>query len=122
MKKVLSIALALVMMLGLSVSAQAQQRILKGVVTAAEDGLPMPGVTVLDKTNQTGTTTNVDGEYSIAVGSNSVVIFSFIGYATQEVTVGNQSEVNITLSEDTSELSEVVVTAFGLVWTKHKSL
>lgn len=114
MKKILSLAFALVMVLGLLVSAQAQQRILKGVVTASEDGLPMPGVTVLDKTNKTGTTTNVDGEYSISVGSNSVVIFSFIGYAPKEVTVGNQSEVNIILSEDASELSEFVVTAFGM--------
>ncbi|MEB2776276.1 SusC/RagA family TonB-linked outer membrane protein [Algoriphagus sp. D3-2-R+10] len=114
MKKVLSFAFALVMILSLSVSTQAQQRILKGVVTATEDGLPMPGVTVLDKTNQTGTTTNVDGEYSISVGPNSVVIFSFIGYATQEITVGNQTEVNISLKEDASELSEFVVTAFGM--------
>jgi iron complex outermembrane receptor protein len=114
MKKVLSIAFALVIMLGLSVSTQAQQRILKGVVTASEDGLPMPGVTVLDKTNQTGTTTNVDGEYSLSVGPNSIVIFSFIGYATQEITVGNQTVVNINLREDASELSEFVVTAFGM--------
>ncbi|PZX50533.1 SusC/RagA family TonB-linked outer membrane protein [Algoriphagus chordae] len=114
MKKILSIAFALVMMLGLSVSAQAQQRILKGVVTSSEDGLPMPGVTVLDKTNQTGTTTNVDGEYSISVGSSSIVIFSFIGFATQEITVGNQTEVNIVLRQDASELSEFVVTAFGM--------
>src|SRR5690606_34399904 len=78
------------------------------------DGLPMPGVTVLDKTNQTGTTTNIDGEYSLSVGSNSVVIFSFIGYAAQEGTVGNQTEINITLIEDASELSGVVVTAFGM--------
>ncbi|MFC5625054.1 SusC/RagA family TonB-linked outer membrane protein [Algoriphagus winogradskyi] len=112
MKKVLSIAFALVLMLGLTATSYAQQRILKGVVTA--DGLPMPGVTVLDKTNQTGTTTNIDGEYSITVGSNSVVIFSFIGYATQEITVGNQTEVNINLREDASELSEFVVTAFGM--------
>lgn len=112
MKKVLSIAFALVLMLGLVATSHAQQRILKGVVTA--DGLPMPGVTVLDKTNQTGTTTNVDGEYSISVGSNSVVIFSFIGYATQEITVGNQTEININLEEDASELSEFVVTAFGM--------
>lgn len=114
MRKVLSIAFALVMVLRLSVSAQAQQRILTGVVISTEDGLPIPGVTVLDKTTQTGTTTDIDGKYSISVGSSSVVVFSFIGFATQEVPVGNQSEININLSEDASELSEFVVTAFGM--------
>ncbi|WP_439489038.1 SusC/RagA family TonB-linked outer membrane protein [Algoriphagus sp.] len=114
MKKVLSIAFAMVMVLGLSAFAQAQQRILKGVVTAASDGLPMPGVTILDKSTKTGTTTNVDGEYSISVDTNSILVFSFIGYASQEIPVGNQSELNVLLDEDASELSEVVVTALGI--------
>ncbi len=114
MKKILSVSFALLIMLTLGVTAQAQQRILKGKVTAKEDGLPMPGVTILDKINQTGTTTDMDGMYSLSVGSNSVIVYSFIGYATQEITVGNQSEVNIILSEDASELSEFVVTAFGM--------
>jgi len=114
MRKILSIAFALVLMLGYTATAQTQKRVLKGVVTSKEDGLPMPGVTVLDKTNQTGTTTDLDGNYSISVGSTSVLVFSFIGYAAQEYLVGNQSEINISLSEDTSELSEFVVTAFGM--------
>ncbi|WP_192085259.1 SusC/RagA family TonB-linked outer membrane protein [Algoriphagus sp. Y33] len=114
MKRVLSIAFVMVMVLGLSVSIQAQQRILKGVVTAAPDGLPMPGVTILDKSTKAGTTTNIDGEYSISVGTNSILVFSFIGYASQEIPVGNQSELNVLLSEDASELSEVVVTALGI--------
>ncbi|WPR73655.1 SusC/RagA family TonB-linked outer membrane protein [Algoriphagus sp. NG3] len=114
MKKVLSISFALAMMMAITVTTYAQQRVLKGKVTAKEDGLPMPGVTILDKTNQTGTTTDMDGMYSLSVGSNSVIVYSFIGYAAQEITVGNQSEVNIILSEDASELSEFVVTAFGM--------
>ncbi|MBB6325192.1 TonB-linked SusC/RagA family outer membrane protein [Algoriphagus iocasae] len=121
MRKVLSIAFALVMILSAATLAQGQQRVLKGVVTASPDGEPMPGVTVLDKTNQTGTTTNIDGEYSINVGPNSVLVFSFIGFAPQEVTVGNQSEINIYLEENASELSEFVVTAFGMD-KKEKSL
>ncbi|EAZ80014.1 SusC/RagA family TonB-linked outer membrane protein [Algoriphagus machipongonensis] len=119
MRKVLSISFTLVFMLGLIAIAQAQDRVVKGVVTA--DGLPMPGVTILDKSNQKGTTTNVDGEYSITVGANSVLVFSFIGYDTQEVTVGNQSEINVNLEENTSELDEFVVTAFGMD-KKEKSL
>ncbi|MBN3519839.1 SusC/RagA family TonB-linked outer membrane protein [Algoriphagus lutimaris] len=114
MRKVLSIALTLVMIFCATAMVQAQKRVLKGVVTASPDGEPMPGVTILDKSNQTGTTTNIDGEYSISVGPNSVLVFSFIGFAAQEVVVGNQSEININLEEDASELSEFVVTAFGM--------
>ncbi|WP_296699039.1 SusC/RagA family TonB-linked outer membrane protein [Algoriphagus sp.] len=121
MRKVLSIAFALVLVLSASIVAQGQTRILKGVVTASPNMEPMPGVTVLDKANQTGTTTNIDGEYSISVRPNSVLVFSFIGYASQEVEVGNQSEININLVEDASELSEFVVTAFGMD-KKEKSL
>ncbi|WP_192085261.1 SusC/RagA family TonB-linked outer membrane protein [Algoriphagus sp. Y33] len=114
MKKILSIAFALVMVLGLSVSTQAQQRILKGVVTAASDGLPLPGVTIVDKSTKAGTTTNVDGEYAISVNENTVLVFSFIGFANQEFTVGNQTELLVSLEDEASDLSEVVVTAFGM--------
>ncbi|SFT91985.1 TonB-linked outer membrane protein, SusC/RagA family [Algoriphagus locisalis] len=114
MKKILSIAFVLAMIVGLSVSANAQQRILKGVVTATSDGLPLPGVTILDKETKAGTTTNADGEYSINVNENTVLVFSFIGFTSQEFTVGNQTELNVALDEDASDLSEVVVTAFGM--------
>ncbi|MEN2282733.1 SusC/RagA family TonB-linked outer membrane protein [Algoriphagus sp. SE2] len=120
MRKILSISFTLVLMLGAIAFAQAQSRVLRGVVTASPDGLPMPGVTILDKSNQTGTTTNVDGEYSISVGPNSVLVFSFIGYATQEIAVGNRTELNVNLEEDASELSEVVVTALGISKEKEK--
>jgi TonB-linked SusC/RagA family outer membrane protein len=114
MRKVLSIAFALVLMMGLTTYAQAQTKVLKGVVTAESDGLPMPGVTILDKGNKTGTTTNIDGEYTISVSPSSVLVFSFIGFATQEFTVANLTELNVTLLEDANELSEVVVTSFGM--------
>ncbi|HCD86513.1 MAG TPA: SusC/RagA family TonB-linked outer membrane protein, partial [Algoriphagus sp.] len=114
MRKILSISYGLAFLLFLSLQAYAQNRILTGTVVGETDGLPIPGVTVLDKTNQTGTTTDVDGKYSISVNSNSVLVFSFIGYATKEFTVGNQSVLNVTLSEDVSDLSEFVVTSFGM--------
>jgi len=114
MRKVLSIAFSLVLMLGLTTYTEAQTRVLKGVVTAESDGFPMPGVTILDKGTKTGTTTNVDGEYSISVSASSVLVFSFIGYSAQEFTVGNLTELNVSLGEDASELSEVVVTSFGM--------
>jgi len=110
----------LALMLFLSVQAYSQTRVLTGTVVAEEDGTPIPGVTVLDKTNQTGTTTDVDGKYSINVNENTVLVFSFIGFSNQEFTVGNRSQLDVEMSEDASELNEVVVTALGLTKEKRK--
>ncbi|SEG04006.1 SusC/RagA family TonB-linked outer membrane protein [Algoriphagus boritolerans] len=120
MRKFLSIAFSLALLLGISATAQSQQRVLKGKVTASSDGLAMPGVTILDKSNQTGTTTDVDGMYSIPVTEQSVLVFSFIGFTSQEFTVGNRTELNVVLDESASDLSEVVVVALGLTKEKEK--
>lgn len=75
---------------------------------------PLPGATILVKGTTNGTQTNMDGKYSIKnVGSNAVLIFSFIGLKTQEVRVAGKSIINATLKEDSAELSEVVVIGFG---------
>lgn len=95
-------------------TAFAQQTV-SGRVTSSVDGGPLPGVSVLVKGTTTGTSTDVDGRYTISVPDNSsVLVFSFIGFTTQEVTVGNQTNVSIQMREDATELGEVVVTAFGL--------
>lgn len=119
MNKIVSIFYGLVFMLFLSIQANAQNRILTGTVVS-EDGTPIPGVSVLDRTNQTGTATNMDGEYSINVDNSTVLVFSFIGFSSQEFTVGNRSQLDVTLAEDASELGEVVVTALGLTKEKRK--
>jgi TonB-linked SusC/RagA family outer membrane protein len=81
-----------------------------------ENGQPLPGASVLEKGTTNGTTTDVDGNFSLSVmGSNSVIVFSFIGYTTQEVPVGNQTTFSITLEPDTRTLSEVVVVGYGTV-------
>jgi TonB-dependent starch-binding outer membrane protein SusC len=78
------------------------------------DGLSLPGVTVLVKGTTTGTVTNIDGVYNLTVpNANSVLSFSFVGYTTQEVAVGNQREINITLQPDLLRLDEVVVVGYG---------
>lgn len=120
MRKFLRIAFTLALGLNFILEAHSQQRVLRGKVTASTDGLSIPGVTVLDKNNQTGTTTNIDGEYSISVTDQSVLVFSFIGFATQEITVGSRSELNIILQEEASDLSEFVVTALGISKEKEK--
>ena len=84
-----------------------------------ESGQPLPGVNVLIKGTTIGTTTDADGEYALQVpDENSVLVFSFIGYVTQEVPVGTQTRLNITLSADMQALEEVVVVGYGTMKKK----
>jgi TonB-linked SusC/RagA family outer membrane protein len=94
--------------------AFAQNKTITGTVTAKEDGLPIPGVTVRIKGTSIGTQTNTNGKYSLSVPANSTLVFSFIVYAPQEVVVGDKSEINIVLVQSNQQLSEVVVTALGV--------
>lgn len=90
------------------------QRAVTGKVVAV-DGVPLPGVTVMVQGTITGTTTDVDGGFSVQVPNDQAVLrVSFIGFVTQELTVGTQSTINVTLSETAEQLSEVVVTALGI--------
>jgi TonB-linked SusC/RagA family outer membrane protein len=80
-----------------------------------QNGTPMPGVSILEKGTNNGTTTDTNGKYSLNVSDEgSILVFSFIGFATQEVTVGARSVVDVALAEDATQLSEVVVTALGI--------
>ena len=89
-----------------------QQLQVTGVVKDT-NGEPMIGVTVMVKGAGTGAITDIDGNYSVSVpGSKSVLTFSFVGYTTKEVTVGNQKVINVTLSEDSKMIDEVVVIGF----------
>jgi TonB-linked SusC/RagA family outer membrane protein len=83
--------------------------------TVSDDtGEALPGTSILVKGTTTGSVSDVDGKYSIAVpDENSVLVFSFIGYSTQERVVGNLSKIDVTLSVDASDLEEVVVTGYG---------
>ena len=91
----------------------AQDRTVTGRVTA-EDGSILPGVNVTLKGTNRGTTSNGQGDYSIAAESGATLVFSFIGFQTLEATVGSQSVLNISLKNDVSQLQEVVVTAQGI--------
>lgn len=89
------------------------QRTVSGTVTDA-GGNGMPGVNVIVKGTSAGTSTDATGRYSISVNDDATLVFSFIGYTTQEIVVGNQTSINISMTEDTQQLSEVVVTALGV--------
>jgi TonB-linked SusC/RagA family outer membrane protein len=114
MRKALLFVIALFTM-ALTFEVSAQQRVITGKVISDEDGLGLPGASVLVKGTTVGTTTDLDGNYSISVpeGSN-VLIYSFVGLKTQEESIGSRSVINILLKVDASQLSEVVVTAIGI--------
>jgi TonB-linked SusC/RagA family outer membrane protein len=119
MSKVLPLMLALVICLASSFEVYGQSRVLTGrVIDASGEGIP--GVNVLDRQSRTGTTTDLDGRYSISVTNTTTLVFSFIGFDSQEFTIGNMSELNVTLKEDATSLSEVVVTALGLPKEKER--
>jgi TonB-linked SusC/RagA family outer membrane protein len=95
-----------------SATAFAQTQVSGNVVDV--DGKAIIGVNVVEKGTTNGVTTDVSGNFTINVrGGNSVLQASYVGYATQEITVGNRTEVNITLLDDTQALDEVVVVGYG---------
>lgn len=95
-------------------SEQVQQEItVEGKVTD-ENGMPLPGVNVVLKGTSVGAITDFDGNYSIVVPEKGVLVFTFVGYSRREIPINSQTNINVTLVEDATALSEVVVTAFGL--------
>ncbi|MDH5380591.1 MAG: SusC/RagA family TonB-linked outer membrane protein, partial [Cyclobacteriaceae bacterium] len=110
----------LLLLLSISFVARGQSRSVTGSVKDPEGGT-LPGVTVQLKGTSTGTITDVNGEYSIEYSDEeSVLVFSYVGYKTQEVAISNRSIINVSLEVDIQQLSEVVVTALGISQEKRK--
>lgn len=78
-----------------------------------ENGEPIPGASVLVKGTTIGTAADLAGEYSLAVPANSTLVFSFIGYESKEIPIGNQTQINVSLVPSLSDLQEVVVVGYG---------
>ncbi len=98
----------------LSFQLMAQERTVTGKVTSAEDGTTLPGVNVILKGTSTGVATDADGKYSIEVpASGGILVFTFIGIETKEVEIGDRSVIDVPLSSDITQLSEVVVVGYG---------
>lgn len=83
-------------------------------VVLDENGEPLIGVSVVIKNTTTGTTTDLDGKYVISAGENDVLVFSYISYLPQEIKVGNNTTIDVTMSPDAKLLEAVVVTALGI--------
>jgi len=113
MKKIIYIFVTLILVASGMLSAQ--ERTITGKVTSADDGSDLPGVNVLIMGTTSGTTTDSHGNYSIKAPRNGgVLVFSFIGFATQEVAIGTSNILNVALQMDVAQLSEVVVVGYGL--------
>ena len=96
-------------------SASSADVTVNGKVTAADDGSSLPGVNVYLKGTQTGTITDGDGKYSLSVNDeNGILVFSYIGYATQEISIGGRTSIDVSLQPSLESLDEVVVTALGI--------
>src|SRR5512137_2088294 len=112
-----TILLALMLFIGLQVAHA--QRTISGKVTGYDDGLGIPGVTVLVKGTTIGTVTDVDGKFTLQVPKDKEVIqVSFVGMKTVEVTLGPDNVVNVVLRTEVQELEGVVVTALGVTREK----
>lgn len=95
-------------------NAMAQERTVTGTITDATDGMPLPGVSVVERGTTNGTSTDFDGEFSIITGPNATLVFTMVGYLPQEFLVGENSEINVSMGADVASLEEVVVTALGI--------
>jgi TonB-linked SusC/RagA family outer membrane protein len=101
------------LMLFISISAFAQHGV-KGTITDAKTGEPLAGVNVVVKgSTSTGTISDANGVFTLSVPGNSVLVFSYIGYLSQEVSVKGKSNLNVSLSEDVEALDEIVVVGYG---------
>jgi len=92
-----------------------QQVRISGQVTEADTGEPLPGVSILVKGTSSGTTTDMNGQYSLNAAEGDVLQFSYIGFLMQEKTVGNQTTLDISMQPDLEQLDEVVVVGYGSV-------
>ncbi|WP_234733956.1 TonB-dependent receptor [Tellurirhabdus bombi] len=96
------------------VYSQPAERVLTGKVSSAEDSQPLPGVSILIKGTSKGTATDNDGRYSLSIpDQGATLVFSYVGFESQEIEVGNRASIDISLRNDNKALSEVVVVGYG---------
>ncbi|MEZ5042846.1 MAG: SusC/RagA family TonB-linked outer membrane protein [Saprospiraceae bacterium] len=103
----------LVLLLSLPLTSYAQDKTITGTVVSASDNLPLPGASIAIKGTSTGTITDIDGSYTIDANTGDVLVFSYLGFNSQEITISSLSTVDIALVENAATLDEVVVTGYG---------
>ncbi|MGM0573304.1 MAG: carboxypeptidase-like regulatory domain-containing protein, partial [Bacteroidota bacterium] len=111
MKRIFILGLMLLIMSGMQ--AFGQTMTISGIVTDADEGETLPGVSVVIQGTTVGTVTDSEGYYEIEAPSDAVLVFSFVGMRTQEVPVEGRSEINVEMVPDMMALDEVLVVAYG---------
>src|SRR5690606_25425372 len=109
---ILAILIAVFTLVMQTHTVYAQNRTVTGTVMS-DDGTTLPGVSVLEKGTTNGTVTDTNGSFTLNVNADATLVFSFIGMVPQEVPVGNQTAVDVTLQTDIKTLDEVVVVGYG---------
>lgn len=97
----------------------AQEKTISGTVSD-NSGLPLPGATVLVKGTSSGASTDFDGNYSITANQGATLVFSFVGYTTQQIVIGASNKVNITMQDDASLLDEIIITGVAGATSRSK--
>ena len=109
----MKLILSLLLIFWLSLTLEAQEFKLLGTVTSNDNSEPIPGVNILVKGTSRGSVSDLNGSFEISAASGEVLVFSFVGYISKEVTVGNQTILSIGLDVDVVALEEVVVTGYS---------
>ena len=109
------VLILMTLLLAMPMVGWSQTKTVTGTVISGEDNMTLPGVNVRVQGTNRGTVTDIDGGYSIAVVNEEILVFSYIGFLNQDVSVGNQSTIDITLVPDAKTLGEVVVVGYGSV-------
>jgi TonB-dependent SusC/RagA subfamily outer membrane receptor len=117
MKKLIPL---LIMIFSLAITHQvyAQAKSISGTVTAESDGAPLPGVSIVVQGTTKGIQTNFDGKYTIEASLGDVLVFSYMGMKTKQITVANLTTINVILVDDAQGLDEVMITALGIKKTR----
>ena len=90
-----------------------QAKNIRGKVVSEEDGQGLPGVNVIEKGTTNGTVTDIEGNYTLNVDENSTIVFSMVGFMTQEIEVAGRSVIDVTMTSDVKELEELVIVGYG---------
>ena len=109
----------LILIAGNSMALYANDITVQGQVTGKDDNSPLPGVSVIIKGTSTGTVTDNSGRYTLKVAEKATLVFSFIGYKSQEIEVNNRSKIDISMAVDAETLDEIVVVGYGTQKKSH---
>ncbi len=112
-KRISRVLYSFLLIFSIVVQTTAQDRLITGKVSSSEDNSDVPGASVRVKGGKSGTTTDATGNFKINAPANAILVISSVGYASQEVSVGNRSNVNVMLATDAAALNEVIVVGYG---------